>query len=93
MPTLVARASVGACPAMIVEWMEDWPAQTSSEKPCETKSVHGPGVRIALMGNTTSMTATASSPMHWLVTINRRSFTGPVYRLQWYVPRLFRRSS
>lgn len=65
MPTLVARASVGACPAMIVEWMEDWPAQTSSEKPCETKSVHGPQVRIALTENTTTMTATAQFCHAW----------------------------
>lgn len=43
----------------------------------ETNSVHGLKVSIALMGNTTTMTATAQLSMHWRLTINRRSFTGP----------------
>src|SRR5690625_1363747 len=60
-PTLVERASVGACSAITVEWIDACIAQTTRAMDWARKSVHGLSVRMRLTGNTMTMTASAQS--------------------------------
>src|SRR5699024_11227699 len=47
-PTLVERASVGACSAMTVEWIDACIAQTTRAMDWARKSVHGLSVRMKI---------------------------------------------